>query len=139
TVTRMFPCIVLVIQLTTRPPSLDAVVALALRNNPDIVLAHLRADWAHGEQRIARALPNPQLGSAPNQPWQYTVTLPLDITPQRLFRTRAAARGTDAALDDARDVERQVKFGVRRAFLDVLLAERHRDLIGERRDIFRQL
>jgi len=135
----MFPCIVLVTQLTTRPPNLDAVVALALRNNPDIVLAHLRADSAHGEQRIARALPNPQLGSAPNQPWQYTVTLPLDITPQRLFRTRAAARGTDAALDDARDVERQVKFGVRRAFLDVLLAERHRDLIGERRDIFRQL
>jgi cobalt-zinc-cadmium efflux system outer membrane protein len=151
----MFPCFrrswlggVLALQLTTRPsaaqtasaaPTLADVVTIALRTNPDLVLARLRADSAHGGQRIARALPNPQLGSAPNQPWQYTLTLPLDVTPQRFFRTRAAARGTDAARDDVIDVERQVRFGVRQAFLDVLLAERQRDLASERRDIFRRL
>lgn len=121
------------------PPTLREVLEIALRRNPDIEAARARVDSAHGEQRIARALPNPLLGSAPNQPWQYTLTLPLDVTPQRLFRTRAASRGTDAAVDDATDVERQVKFGVRQAFLDVLLAERQRDLAGERREIFRRL
>src|SRR6266566_47075 len=126
-------------QTPAAAPTLDDVVAIALRHNPDLALVRLRADSAHGEQRVARALPNPQLGSAPNQPWQYTLTLPLDILPQRLFRARAAARGTDAARDDAVDVQRQVKFSARQAFLDVLLAERQRDLAGERRGIFRQL
>ena len=126
-------------QTPTTAPNLEEVVARALRNNPDLALARLRADSAHGQQRIARALPNPQLGSAPNQPWQYTLTVPLDITPQRLFRTRAAGRGTDAALDDALDIQRQVKFSARQAFLDVLLAERQRDLADERRGVFRQL
>lgn len=120
-------------------PTLNQVVAIALQHNPDVVLARLNAESAYGAQRIARALPNPQLGSAPNQPWQYTITLPLDITPQRFLRTRAAARGTAAALDDAVDAERQVRFAARQAFLDVLLAERQRDLANERRDTFRQL
>src|SRR5438132_3077833 len=105
------------------PPTLREVLEIALRRNPDIEAARAQVDSAHGEQRIARALPNPLLSSAPNHPWQYPLTLPLDVTPQRLFRTRAASRGTDAAVDDATDVERQVKFGVRQAFLDVLLAE----------------
>src|SRR2546427_4920480 len=121
------------------PPRLREGLGIALWGNRDIEAARARVDSAHGEQRIARALPNPLLGSAPNQPWQYTLTLPLDVTPQRLFRTRAASRGTDAAVDDATDVERQVKFGVRQAFLDVLLAERQQDLAGERRGIFPRL
>ncbi|HLZ45482.1 MAG TPA: TolC family protein [Gemmatimonadales bacterium] len=120
-------------------PTLDQVVAIALQHNPDVVLARLNAESMRGEQRIARALPNPQLQSAPNQPWQYTITMPLDITPQRLLRTRAAARGSSAALDDAVDAEREVRFAARQAFLDVLLAERQRDLANERRDTFEQL
>ena len=78
-------------QAVPQAPTLDEVVTLALRANPDIVQARLRVDSATGEQRIARALPNPSFSSAPNQPWQYTVTLPLDVTPQRFLRTRAAA------------------------------------------------
>jgi outer membrane protein, heavy metal efflux system len=120
-------------------PGLDEVIVIALRRNPDILAARLRVDSAHGEQRIARALPNPVLNSAPNQPWQYTVTMPLDLTPLRLLRTRAAGRGADAARADAADVVRQVTFAVRQAFYDVLLAEQQRGLAAERRDIFRQL
>jgi len=121
------------------PPTMREVLDAALRSNPDIVAARLRVDSAHGEQRIARAIPNPVVNSAPNQPWQYTASVPLDITPQRLFRTRAAARGSDAALSDAADVIRQVTFAVSTAFYDVLLAEQTRGLADERRAIFRQL
>src|SRR2546426_9083893 len=119
--------------------TLERVLAVALRQNADILAARLRVDSAHGEQQIARAIPNPVLNSAPNQPWQYTVTLPLDVTPLRFLRTRAAGRGADAARSDVADVVRQVSFAVRQAFYDVLLAERQRELAGERREIFRQL
>src|SRR2546426_113988 len=121
------------------PWTLERVLAVALRQNADILTARLRVDSAHGEQQIARAIPNPVLNSAPNQPWQYTVTLPLDVTPLRFLRTRAAGRGADAARSDVADVVRQVSFAVRQAFYDVLLAERQRELAGERREIFRQL
>src|SRR3989442_15317859 len=77
--------------------SLERVLAVALRQNADILTARLRVDSAHGEQQIARAIPNPVLNSAPNLPWQYTVTLPLDVTPLRFLRTRAAGRGAAAA------------------------------------------
>jgi len=120
-------------------PTLREVLDVTLRGNPDIVAARLRVDSMQGEQRIARALPNPLVNSAPNQPWQYTVSLPLDITPQRFLRTRAAARGADAARADAADVVRLVTFAVRQAFYDVLLTEQARGLAGERREIFRQL
>jgi cobalt-zinc-cadmium efflux system outer membrane protein len=120
-------------------PTLRDVLGVALRQNPDIVAARLRTDSAHGEQRIARAIPNPVVNSAPNQPWQYTVSIPLDVTPQRFLRTRAAARGSDAALADVADVTRQVTFTVRQAFYDVLLAEQSRQLADERREIFHQL
>jgi cobalt-zinc-cadmium efflux system outer membrane protein len=126
-------------QTTTSVPDPREVVAIALRHNPDILAARLRIDSAAGEQRIARAIPNPVVNSAPNQPWQYTVTMPLDVTPQRFLRTRAAARASDAALSDAADVVRQVTFAVRQAYVDVLLADQQRELATERRDIFRQL
>lgn len=119
--------------------TLRDVLDVALRGNPDIVAARLRVDSARGEQRIARAIPNPVVSSNPNQPWNYSATLPLDVMPQRLFRTRAAARGTDAALSDAADVVRQMTFAVRQAFTDVQLAEQERALASERADILRQL
>ena len=119
--------------------TLERVLAVALRQNADILTARLRVDSAHGEQQIARAIPNPVLNSAPNQPWQYTVTLPLDVTPLRFLRTRAAGRGADAARSDVADVVRQVSFAVRQAFYDLMLAERQRELASERREIFRQL
>ena len=126
-------------QTSASAPDSREVVAIALRHNADILSARLRTDSAASEQRIARAIPNPAVSSAPNQPWQYTVTMPLDVTPQRFLRTRAAARASDAALSDAADVVRQVTFAVRQAYVDVLLADQQRDLATERRDIFRQL
>ena len=124
---------------TNGGPGLEDVVSVALLQNPDIVSARLRVDSAHGEQRIARAIPNPLLASNPNQPWNYSATILLDVMPQRILRTRAAGRGTEAARADADDVIRQVTFAVRQAFYDVLLTEQQRDLVRERRDIFRQL
>src|SRR5205807_9069374 len=79
------------------PWTLERVLAVALRQNPDVLAARLRADSAHAEQRIARAIPHPILNSAPNQPWQYTVALPLDVTALPLLRTPAANRGPAAA------------------------------------------
>src|SRR2546426_11506977 len=104
--------------------TLERVLAVALRQNADILTARLRVDSAHGEQQIARAIPNPVLNSAPNQPWQYTVTLPLDVTPLRFLRTRAAGRGAGAPRPAGPDVVRPVAFPGRPAFYDLMLAWR---------------
>lgn len=121
------------------PATLDAVLAAARRDNPDLVAARLRADSAHAERRIARAVPNPSYQASPNTPYQYGVSQLLDIGPQRLFRVRAARLGETAAVEDVADLERQVGLSVRQAFYDVLLAEAQRDLKVEERDIYRQL
>src|SRR2546426_12734202 len=104
--------------------TLERVLAVALRQNADILTARLRVDSAHGEQQIARAIPNPVLNSAPNQPWQYTVTLPLDVTPLRFLRTRAAGRGAGAARSDAAAAVRPGAFPGRPGVYDLMLAAR---------------
>src|SRR5262245_48423611 len=68
---------------------LSAVLAIALERNPDLVTARLRLDSAYAEQRIARALPNPTASGIANVPYQYALTEPIDLGPQRIFRTRA--------------------------------------------------
>jgi outer membrane protein TolC len=120
-------------------PALADLVAYALRLNADMVTARLRTDSAHGEQRIARALPNPAYSIIPGTPFQYAVTQPLDLGPARLFRTRAAARGLGASQLDAQDMTRQVTFNVEQAYFDLLLAEAVRDVAVGQRDVFRQL
>jgi cobalt-zinc-cadmium efflux system outer membrane protein len=121
------------------PPSLGDLVSRALRNNPDIRLASVRTDSARAEGRIARAIPNPTLAAIPNAPYQYQASLPLDVGPQRLLRTRAAGNGSVAAQLDLADVTRQVVLQVRRAYYDLLLAEAEREVAGTQRDIFRQV
>src|SRR3989454_8698272 len=122
-----------------QPPAawtLERVLAVALRQNADILTARLRVDSAHGEQQIARAIPNPVLNSAPNLPWQYTVTLPLDVTPLRFLRTRAAGRGADAPRSHVAHVGRPGSFAVRPAFYDPLLAGRPPERARGRRENF---
>ena len=120
-------------------PTLQDVVQAALRQNPDILGARLRTDSAVAGQRIARALPNPTVSTLTGVPFQYSATQLVDVGPQRLYRTRAAAQGTAASRYDLVDVTRQTLFAVRQAFYDVLLSEALRGLAVERRDIFRQL
>lgn len=120
-------------------PNLDQVVAIALRQNPDILGARLRTDSARAEQRIARAVPDPSAAISPQNPYQYSLTELIDIGPRRTYRTRAAGQGFAAAQLDVADVTRQTLFGVRQAFYDVLLAEAQHRLAGEQRDIFRQV
>jgi cobalt-zinc-cadmium efflux system outer membrane protein len=120
-------------------PGLDEVIASALRANPDLVLAGLREDSARGEQRIARAVPPLALAAIPQVPYQYSVTAPIDLGPQRLFRTRAAGHAVIAARADAVDARQQIVFVVRQGFYDVLLAEAQRDIARQQRDIFARL
>ncbi len=126
-------------QGTGRPPTLHDVLEIALRRNPDIVQARLRVDSAHGERRIARALPNPTYSGIPGNPYQYGVSLPIDLSPERLYRTRAASQGEAATQFVGRDVIRQVSFNVRAGFYDLLLADAQLQIAVEERDIFRQL
>jgi cobalt-zinc-cadmium efflux system outer membrane protein len=121
------------------PPTLRQVVEIALERSPDILQARLRVDSAHGERRIARALPNPTYFGIPGTPYQYSVSLPIDLTPERLYRTRAAKQGEDATALDRQDMIRQVIFNVRQGFYDLLLADAQREIAREQRDIFRQL
>jgi len=119
--------------------TLADVLALALRQNPDVVAARLAVDSARAEQGIARALPNPVYSVIPGTPFQQSVAATLDLGPQRIFRTRAAGRGTTATRLVLTDVTRQVTFRVRQSFFDVLLADSLRAIALERRDIFRGL
>ncbi|HEX9486281.1 MAG TPA: TolC family protein [Gemmatimonadales bacterium] len=116
--------------------TLGDVVALALRQNPDVVAARLAVDSARAEQGIARALPNPVYSVIPGTPFQQSVAATLDLGPQRIFRTQAAGRGATATRLVLADVTRQVTFRVRQAFYDVLLADSLRAIARERRDIF---
>lgn len=119
--------------------TLHDALEIALRRNPDIVQATLRVDSAHGERRIARALPNPTYMGIPGTPYQYGVALPIDLSPERLYRTRAASHGESATRFAARDVIRQVTFSVREGFYDLLLADAVRRIAVEEREIIRQL
>jgi len=118
---------------------LPTVLAIALEHNPDLETARLRLDSAYAEQRIARALPNPTASGIANVPYQYALTEPIDLGPQRIFRTRAAGQGTSATGLDVEDVTRQVTFEVRQAYFDLLLAQAQRDVAGDQRDTFQQL
>ena len=120
-------------------PSIADVLAYAHVHNADIRIARLQTDSAAGEQRIARAIPNPSFAITPANPTQYTLTEPLDIGPARVYRTRAAGQGSTAVHADAANVERQVVFTVRQSFLDLLLAESVREVALVQDTIVRRL
>jgi cobalt-zinc-cadmium efflux system outer membrane protein len=119
--------------------TLPQAIAAALSHNPDVLIARSGIDSARSERRIAAGLPNPTLSAVPNTPYQYAISLPLDITPGRFSRTRAAAIGVQASEADRDDAIRQTRVGVARTFFDVLLSEQRRELAAERRDAVRQL
>jgi cobalt-zinc-cadmium efflux system outer membrane protein len=121
------------------PLTLDEALARALKQNPDLRIARLRVDSSRAEVRIARAYSNPTLSVAPNNPWQYSVSAPLDVGPQRTYRVRAAADGALASAHDTHDTERTVRFAVRAAFFDLLLADTIRAITREQHNVFRDL
>ena len=122
-----------------RGVTLPEAIATALRDNPDALIARAAVDSARGERRIAAALPNPTLSGVPNTPYQYGVSLPLDVMPSRFYRTHAASIGVAASALDRSDVLRQLRLSVARAFLDVLLAQERRTLAENRRGAVLQL
>ncbi len=121
------------------PMTLADVLEVALRQNPDLGIAQATLDSARAESRVARAWPNPMYAAIPGTPYQYGVTMPIDVGPQRLYRTRASARGVDASRADQRDVTRQVTFNVQRAFVDALLADTLETISRGRREVVRQV
>ena len=126
-------------QSDPRGPTLRDLVEHALQANPEIVISRLRVDSAHGEQTIARAIPNPAYSVIPGSPFQYSLTQLVDIGPSRLYRTRAAARGALATGYDVKDVSRQVTFNVVQGYFDLLLAEAARELALAQRENFAKL
>ncbi len=111
----------------------------ALRHNADLQIARVRADSALAELGIARAFPNPQLQSTPGLPSQYSITLPIDVGPQRHYRVSSQRRGVSAVMYDTSDVRRQVLFAVRQAYCDAQLAAALHAIAGEQRVIVRQV
>ncbi len=122
-----------------RALTLQAVLDRAMKENPDVRLARLRADSSRAEVRIARSYANPEVAITPNNPWQYSVAAPFDIGPQRTYRVRTANDGVQAAAHDIRDAERIVRFAVCSAFYDLILADSMRAFTREQHDIFRDL
>lgn len=119
--------------------TLGAAVDAALRTNPDVLAAGLRADSARADRRIAGAYPNPTFTATPSNPSQYAVQLPLDMWPARQFRVRVGQSGESAARADIDDTRRQVIFAVRQAFYDVLLADSLRAFANDQANTFRRL
>lgn len=122
-----------------RTIALEDAVARALRDNPDLLAGALRVDSSLAELRVARALPNPVFQTIPNTPFQYGVSLPLDVGPLRRSRVRVQRIGADAADIDLADARRLVRFAVRQAYVEAQLAETLRRVAGDQREIVRQL
>ncbi len=114
--------------------TLAEALEIALRQNLEVRIAQSVVDSAEAERRIARAWPNPVLAGIPNSPYQYSVSLPLDVLPQRFLRSRVASVGARAAELDRRDLQRQTALAVARAFFDAQLAEERRRLAEQRRE-----
>jgi cobalt-zinc-cadmium efflux system outer membrane protein len=108
---------------TSHGITLTEALRHAVAANPDLAIAGAAVDSARAEKRIARAFPNPILAATPNSPYQYSATLPLDITPQRYYRVKVASLGADATGWDRKDAERQLSGAVAQAFVDALLAQ----------------
>ena len=122
-----------------RGVKLDSAVAIAIALSPDLITARLRVDSAHGERRIASALPNPSLSATPSNPTQYSISLSLDVGPARHYRIKVGDAGVTASGYDAEDTRRQIVFAVRQAFYDVLLADSLRSLAADQRAVFERL
>ena len=123
----------------TRCVTLAEAIRLALSRNIDVRAAQTASDSARAERRIAAAFPNPVVAGAPNTPYQYSVSLPLDMTAQRTFRGRVAALGASAADFDRSDIERQTTLAVARSFFDALLADERYHVAVQRRDALAQI
>jgi len=119
--------------------TLAGAVSYALHHNADLVMARVRADSAVSELGIARAYPNPLLQSTPGLPSQYSVTLPIDLGPQRHYRVASQRQGVSAAAHDTSDIRRQVLFAVRQAYCDAQLSAALYGITGEQRGIVRQV
>ena len=118
--------------------TIGEAVRIALGRNPDVVIAQLRVDSARGDRRAVGAPANPSLNVIPGNPTQYTVSEPVDLF-ARHYRVASGQQGVAAAQLDRADAARQVTFGVRLAFLDLLLADSLRTVAGEQTDVLRQL
>lgn len=123
---------------STQRLTLGEAVRIALRRNPDVVIAQLRVDSARGDRRAAGAPTNPTINTIPGNPAQYTASEPIDVI-ARHFRVASGEQGIAAARLDRADAVRQVTFGVRQSFLDLLLADSLRTVAVEQTDVLKQL
>lgn len=119
--------------------TLAGAESYALRHNPDLIMARIRADSSLAELRIARAYPNPNVQSTPGLPSQYSISIPIDLGPQRHYRVSSQRQGVSAVAYDTSDIRRQVLFAVRQAYCDAQLSAALYSITGEQREIVRQV
>ncbi len=141
------------------PMTMDDAVALALQRNRDAIAARLDIDAATLDVVAARLYPNPQLtynignlvlGEANDQNMGVTsgffgqrvqsvgVSEIIDVWAKRSAHIRAADRGVEHRRLVVEDALREVAYGVRSAFDDVLREQSERQLAREVADRYAQ-
>lgn len=133
-----------------RALTMDEAVALALRQNRDVIAARLEIDAAELDVVAARVYPNPQLqysvgnlvlgranAEAPHPGFWgepvHTVGVSeiIDVWAKRSARTRAAESGVEHRRLLVEDALREIAYGVRSAFADVVREQSERQLARE--------
>lgn len=117
-----------------QPLSSQEAVALALRQNPLMTAARQRIEQSKGNLTSARALPNPALrvvpfGTVNDNP--VIVNQTFDVFGKLGLRTKAARYSLQAAEAELRATELQVRYEATVAYVDLLAAQRVRQLNEE--------
>jgi outer membrane protein, heavy metal efflux system len=143
--------------------SMDQAVAIALRQNRDVIAARLGIREAELAEIAAGIYPNPVLSytvgnlvvgrgnsgnagnSAPAYPGFFSQTVHsvgvseiVDIWSKRAARTRAAQRGVELRRFEVADLLREIAYEVRSAFTDVSREQAERELRREMRDRYEE-
>jgi cobalt-zinc-cadmium efflux system outer membrane protein len=110
--------------------TIDALVAKALRDNPEVAAARAEIDAAKGRVSQAGLRPNPMLelggqkALSPDNNVTVGVTLPLDLNGRKAGRVGVAERELEMKQAQLADRERRLTAEVRRKAADLLAARR---------------
>jgi outer membrane protein TolC len=139
-------------QEETDDPALQALVEEALRRNPEVQVAEAARDAARARPAQARAWPDPMLSlTYTNDGWSpslgsremttlgllWSQDLPLRGT--RRLQEQIAEREVDRSEQQLERARLRVVSAVRRAYHGLLQARATADLVGEQREIWREI
>ena len=118
--------------------TLDAAIARALAANPAVAAARLTRPIHIAGVRVAGERPNPEVNAeiekeTPKQ--SFGVAVPFELGGKRAKRLAVGEATLRAADAELASITAQVRTDVRRAYFDVLVAERRLTVLGELRDL----